>query len=319
MIASISSPWLSVIIPTFNGATYIRESLESVYGQNDPGIECILIDDGSTDKTLAIARSFTDRLNLRIVEGAARGSWIAGTNDGLRIATAPFACFLHQDDYWLPGRSRHMKALIDAQPNCSLYLHPVEFRDHRGGYLGRWTCPLPSDVSLEDRFVLPRLVVQCFTAINGPIFRTGLAIERGLLDPRLWYTADWDFWIRLVRGQRVAYCPEVLAVFRVHSQSLTVQGSKQSSDFRWQLESVLERSLVENVQTDADVISRARLSVRFNIALAIAHGGNGYGPLCKAVGALLIRGPKYWTRFARDTRIHQRVWARLKAKLLRTF
>lgn len=313
MIASNSSPWLSVIIPTFNGATYIRESLESVYGQNDSGIECILIDDGSTDKTLAIARSFTNRLNLRIVEGAARGSWIAGTNDGLRIATAPFACFLHQDDYWLPGRSRHMKALIDAQPNCSLYLHPVEFRDHRGGYLGRWTCPLPSDVSLEDRFVLPRLTVQCFTAINGPIFRTDLAIERGLLDPRLWYTADWDFWIRLARGQRTAYCPKVLAAFRVHSQSLTVQGSKQSSDFRWQLESVVERCLADRPEEDPDVVSRAHLSVQFNIAIATAYSGEGYRPLLRALIALLRRGPYYWGRFFRDTRLHERVGARLHA------
>lgn len=312
------APWLTAIMPTFNGERYLRYALDSICQQMDDTIEVIIVDDGSTDSTLDIARSYLDRLPLKIIAGERRGSWIAGTNDGLRVASAPWSCFLHQDDYWFPTRLAEMRSYIDSFPECALYLHATEFRDEKDRPLGRWTCPLPGRTLLKSEWVTSRLVVQCFTAINAPIFRTEYARIGGGLDAALWYTADWDFWLRLAHSGPVVYCPKILAAFRVHSQSLTITGSRTLPRFREQLENVAEKWLAMIEAHNIDVASRARLSVELNVALAGANSGASYGPLLRALALLISRGPTYWFRFLRDTRIHQRVLARLKAKLLGT-
>ena len=166
----MSAPWLSVLMPTYNGAAYLRSALGSVLRQADKEIECIAVDDGSTDETLAILDSYRTRLNLTVIERPRVGNWVANTNLALERASGRFACFLHQDDWWLDGRLEALRALIHRHRDVELFLHPVRFIDRRGRDLGPWRCPLPPEPRvMRPGDILPRLIVQNFVAIPAPV------------------------------------------------------------------------------------------------------------------------------------------------------
>src|SRR4051812_48632691 len=92
------TPWLSVVIPTYNGERYLPATLESVKGQDLSGLELIAIDDGSSDSTVDILENYRDTLPLQIIRGARSGNWVKSTNRALSLAHGEYACFLHQDD-----------------------------------------------------------------------------------------------------------------------------------------------------------------------------------------------------------------------------
>lgn len=309
------SIWLSVVMPTYNGSMYVARALESVAIQSDRRIECVVVDDGSTDTTAAIVNSFSDRLTLRVINKQRRGNWIACTNDGLRIGRGKYACFLHQDDYWLENRIATMKSLIDQHRDAALYVHPVHYVDQHGKHLGPLSCPLPkAPAQVDSRLLMERLVVQNFFAINGPLFDRELALALGGLNPALWYTADWDFWLKMANGRRTIYSPKILAAYRLHSGALTVTGSKTRDDFSWQLKSVLSSAIASSPWLSDDVLSRAEYSANLNIGLSERFHGNG-GHLIKTLGRLALKSPLYWCRLLRDTRLHERTLARIRARL----
>ena len=100
----MNRPWLSVLMPTYNGAPYLKATLDSIVRQQDKDVEIIAIDDGSTDNTIPILESYAHRLSTRVVKHCHVGNWVANTNDALAEATADHVCLLHQDDVWFPNR-----------------------------------------------------------------------------------------------------------------------------------------------------------------------------------------------------------------------
>src|SRR5947209_6668813 len=154
----IAVTWLSVIVPTYNGAAYLPAALESIVAQADPDIEVIAVDDGSTDETPAILDSFANRLRLTVIRRRV-GNWVANTNLGLERAHGEWACFLHQDDLWRPGRLPAIRPALADRP--SLVLHAADFVDPAGRPVGRWSCPLPrtsAPASTVARLLGPNLV-----------------------------------------------------------------------------------------------------------------------------------------------------------------
>jgi glycosyltransferase involved in cell wall biosynthesis len=101
-----AAPWLSIVLPAWNGERHLPAALESVLREGTRGYEVVAVDDGSTDSTPDLLRSFAARLPLRIVRSPTRGNWVAASNAALREARGRYACFLHQDDLWMPGSAR---------------------------------------------------------------------------------------------------------------------------------------------------------------------------------------------------------------------
>ena len=106
----MSRPWLSVIMPTYNGEAFLTNALNSILSQGDDQIEVIAVDDGSTDATIPILKSFATKLSLRIIVRERVGNWAANTNHGLSLAQGDFVCFLHQDDHWLTRSHSRLEA-----------------------------------------------------------------------------------------------------------------------------------------------------------------------------------------------------------------
>jgi glycosyltransferase involved in cell wall biosynthesis len=306
-------PWLSVIIPTYNGSKYLTAALTSVVVQQDDRLECVVIDDGSTDNTLAIVESFQDRLKIKLITKARAGNWVVNTNHALTEASGSYACFLHQDDLWLEGRLEQIKKAIAAYPQASLYLHDSVFIDEQGKPLGLWSCPLASKrriISADE--MSEKLIVQNFVAIPAPVFKRSAALEIGGLNDELWYTADWDFWLKLAALGDTCYIPKPLAAFRVHGDSQTIRRSSSVAEFRQQMRSVVDKHLA--LKSNQKVSKVAFFSTEVNTTLAaIVHGESTN--LLKLALDFAWLGPTGWWRYWQDSRIQERIAARLKAKL----
>jgi glycosyltransferase involved in cell wall biosynthesis len=306
-------------MPTYNGARHLPAALESIRAQVDPGVEVLAVDDGSTDDTIAILRSFSKSICLRIIERPHTGNWVSSANLGLQEASAQWACFLHQDDLWSPRRVKTLKAALTRRPDLSLVLHPSWFIDEHGKRLGTWRCPLQANFPLDPRHLIQQLLVQNFIATPAPLFKRDLSLQVGGLDESLWYTADWDFWLKLAAVARTAYLPEPLTAFRLHAESQTVRGSQRLTEFRGQLESVLRAHLDAYTSAGGDGDSLrpvCEFSVDMNVSLATAV--HGERPPWGRLGLqFLCLGARGWHHYFRDSRISERVAARIRAKMLR--
>jgi len=308
-------PWLSVVMPTYNGERYLAATLESIVAEKAQGVELVIVDDGSTDRTLEIIDTYHTRAALRIVQPERVANWVVGTNLGLRAATGRHACFLHQDDLWLPGRLSAVHRELDHHPDTTFLIHPAVFIGPDGARLGTWRCPLPAQGAVDNALLFERLLVQNFIATPSPVFDRELVLRLGGLDESLWYTADWDLWLRLARAGRARFIAAPLAAFRVHAASQTMARARSSADFRQQLETVLHRHLsacdVASVTRWRGIQRTAEFSVAMNTALAgLARGERG-GWWSLAIQFLGLR-PTGWYRYLRDSRIVERVASRVR-------
>ncbi len=124
-------PLVSVIIPTYNYGHFLREAVDSVLNQTLRDLECIIVDDGSTDDTCRILASITDR---RVVKtGTSRGGVSAARNHGLELCRGDFVAFLDADDRWRPAKLERQVALLSAEPDVDLvFTNFVRFTAEEG-------------------------------------------------------------------------------------------------------------------------------------------------------------------------------------------
>jgi glycosyltransferase involved in cell wall biosynthesis len=314
-----AAPWLSVVIPAYRGEKWIATALDSlaaqtIDGMSVEGVEILLVDGGPTTAAAGIARTYGDRLRLRIFERPDLSSWHTKTNFAVQAAEAAHICWLGVDDVWLPGRAQAVRRWIEDAPAVPLHLAASVLIDHDGRVLGRWRCPLPCNVELASPFVLRRLLVQNFVAAPAPVFRRDAWLRCGGLDEQLWYTADWDIWLKLASTGAVLYHDAATIGFRVHGGALTVTGSKDAAEFKRQMLSVLERHLTPAIADSQSVARTAHASIEVNMALAAAAGGD-WRLLPRAALAMLLLGPCGISRYLRHSRVWERTLPRVRAKM----
>ena len=312
--------WLSVIIPSWNGAPYLRCALDSVVAQHDLQIEVIAVDDGSTDDTCAILAEYADRLNLTIVQRPCGQNWVRNTNYGMSLARGRFICWLHQDDLWAPDRLAQLKPLLAAHSDATFVFHPASYIDAAGRRVGLLRCPERHRTGrVPEEEVFAQLLVQNFIAAPATLFRSDCLAQVGPLDESLWYLADWDFWLRLTRSGTIAFHEAPLSCFRIHDASQTWSRSNASEDVESQFTRVLDRYLGDWQQAATTshrraTITRAALfSAHCNLALmSSAHGD--HSRLARIAPEFLRLGPRGWALFFKHSRIVDRCVARLKIR-----
>jgi hypothetical protein len=301
-------------MPSYRGEEWIGLALQSLAAEPIDEIEVLLIDGGPTPAAREVAREFEDRIHLRVVVREDLSNWHGRANFGAQLAQSPYLCLLSVDDVWLPGRAKTVRAWIEAAPSAALHLAPTAVIDRRGRELGIWRCPLPSSRELSFEAVAERLLVQNFIASPTPVFRRDAWSASGGLDESLWYTADWDLWLKLAAAGAVQYHQEITSGFRIHGGSLTMTGSRNSAELEQQMRTVLERYLPRLKTRSQDLERAARASIAVNLALAAAAAGNPRG-LWGALGSVLRLTPAALRRFLRDSRLLERVRPRVLARI----
>lgn len=312
----VPRPWLSVVLPVCGGEKWLDRTLGSVAHDAHAGIEVVIIDTSPTPETMAIAKSFTDRLTLSIVDPAGIDGCSPKMNLGVARARADHVTWLCQDDLWLPGRIATVRRWIAERPDAVLHLAPTAIIDRYDRQLGIWRCPLAElPAPVERTMLLERLLVQNFIAVPSPVIRRDAWLACGGLDLDLWYTGDWDMWLKLAAHGDVVYHDAVTAAFRIHGASATTIGSRNSEDFATQQRRVVERHIDAVPRERRAAVRRlAEASIAVNTALAAAASGHP-GNVMRAIASVVALGPIGVARYLHCSRIVERVLPRVRARL----
>jgi len=130
---------VSVVIPTYNRAHLLGRALDSVLGQVEPGDEIIVIDDGSSDNTEDVVKSYGDKIRFIKITNSGAG---AARNKGIREAKNALVAFLDSDDEWMPGKLALQRKLMAARPDVLFCFSDISITTKRGGivrnYLRFW-------------------------------------------------------------------------------------------------------------------------------------------------------------------------------------
>ncbi len=219
-------PAVSVVVPAYNQARWLRDTLQSVASQTCNDWECIVVNDGSTDDTPAIARAFVERDPRFRLVNQPNGGVSAARNRGLEEARGEFVMFLDGDDLLLPLRLEHdMARMRSGDHDLGISAIRVAWlRDENHPLNGRiWSAPGGMTDAFETflrrwevEFVLPPLA---FTVRRSFLMKTGVR-----WDTSLYSHEDWDFWLQVLHHRpRLAVDQEVLAIYRVHGEGVTSQ------------------------------------------------------------------------------------------------
>ena len=217
---------VSIVTPSYNQAPFLAATIESVLAQDYPDVQYIVVDAGSGDGSIEIARRYESDLHELIVEEN-RGQ-VAALNTGFAHTDGEALGWLNSDDVLLPGAISAIVAEIERDPEALLVYGDNVFIDEDG-------VPLPPelDTATGAPFDPVTMVRRCTNWIPQPgsLFRRR-ALEIAPLDERGYYFFDFEFALRLGAVGRVSYVPILVAGYRIHSQSKTVRDPiKRAHDF----------------------------------------------------------------------------------------
>ena len=288
------------------GARWLGAALDSL-PPGQPGLEVIIRDSTPAGPCAELVDAYRDRLAIDYCWMPGTASWTRKTNLGVEAARAPYACILHQDDLWLPGRFEAFAREAARHPGTTLFLSPCRIVDAQGRILGTWRLPL-SERSPDRARLRDALLVQNSLGMPAPVFQREAYREVGGLDDALWYTADWDLWLKLAASGDARYDPHPRTAFRIHGTSLTMTGNR--GEFALQLTTVLDRHLAA-CGKHADI---CRTSIEVNVLLASAAHGDWRAGV-RALAAIARLGPRGGAQYLRLSRLIERAAPRLKARL----
>ncbi len=237
-------PLVSVVIPAYNCAAYLEETLGSVLAQAGVELEVIVVNDGSTDETAQIARRFGDP--VRVVDQANAGV-CAARNHGLRLARGEFIALLDHDDYWLPGKLASQIATFAEHPEvdvvCTRFARWLP--DPASGVFPQAATFLPESAAQgidADRsgWIYHHFLIDSWVLTSTALARGSVMQASGGFDEQLPYGEDWDFWMRMARRSQFIRLLERTTLYRQHP----TQGSRALRNFDYRtflLERAAER------------------------------------------------------------------------------
>lgn len=213
---------VSVVMPAYNVAPYVRETVAAVGRQTFTDFELVAVDDGSTDgtpKVLAeLAREWERDGRTLVALRQANGGAAAARNTGTLAARGDYVAFLDADDRWLPPLLEQLLALLQSDPGLDIVFPRVRYIDEIGSPLGI-TSRIP-----QPRFCLSELVTNCpIHTATGVMVRKDALLRAGGFDTRLRACIDLDCWFRVAaeRPANVAGSSEVLAEYRRRGGQIT--------------------------------------------------------------------------------------------------
>lgn len=202
---------ISVVIPCYNGEAYLGGALDSVRAQTRQPQEILVINDGSTDRTADVARSFA---GVRVLDNPVNMGPSVARNRALIEAGSTIIAFLDADDVWLPHHLETVVGLLEKHPDAGVAFSAVEFFGEREGvwHAGQLPEAEPTDAFWEclRHNTVPQMSVV--------VRRSSLALVGGWQQPSPIHrtAADYDVWLRLSLHTPFIATHEVTARYRWH-------------------------------------------------------------------------------------------------------
>ena len=202
---------VSVVIPCFNQGHFLRSAIESVRRQHRPVIECIVVDDGSTDGTSAVAKQLGATLIRQRNQGLS-----AARNAGLFAARGEFVIFLDADDELLPEAATHGVEVLGANPRVAAAVGRCRRMDAEG-------TPIPTTYPSIDRsnIYVEWLSNNLVWTPGAAMFRCAALAEIGGFPLENQPAGDYAVYLRLARAGQIVYHGQDLVRYRVHDASMS--------------------------------------------------------------------------------------------------
>ena len=241
MIARLSEPKVTVLLPVYNRERFVGEAIGSVLGQEFGDFELLLVDDGSTDRTPEILREYARRdARIRILTSEVNEGIPCALNKGLDDARGEYIARLDSDDLMMPGRLAAQVEVLDNDLGVVLVNTSYDIVDEHGAYLGTYLEPLPGEVI--------RYLLGFYNIIGGGgqvMFRN----DGSRYSTEYPTSQDYELWVRLSQRGRIVALPLIGMTKRQHENDTIKQyGSKRAnwpSIMRLALEPILERIAVD--------------------------------------------------------------------------
>ena len=226
-----SSPKVSVIMPVYNGEEYVSQAIESILGQTFTDFELIIIDDGSTDHSVEIIKTYSDH-RIVLIRNETNMKLIATLNKGLSLAQGQYIARMDADDISMPSRLARQVEFMDRSPNIGVCGTWVEiFGDAAGNF---W------------RFTDNPDVAKCMLLFGCCIVHPSVMIRKSILETGLSYSSlyphaeDYALWVHIAQNYEITNIPEVLLKYRKSGGQVSSQyaGEQLQTTFKIQREQI---------------------------------------------------------------------------------
>lgn len=207
-------PEVSVVIPAYDAAGTLPETLASLIAQTFTDFEAIVVDDGSRDDTAERARACGDP-RVRVLS-IANGGVAAARNHGIDAAGSELLAFLDADDLWQPDKLARQVETMRARPAAGVCVTSATRIDRDSQPVGETLFRDPDDVT--EALLLESMIVGC---ISSGMIRRPLLERVGGFDTRLSQCADWDLWLRLSLATRFAVIAQPLVGYRSYAGNMS--------------------------------------------------------------------------------------------------
>jgi glycosyltransferase involved in cell wall biosynthesis len=218
-------PRISIVTPSYNQGTFIRETIESVLQQGYPNFEYWVIDGGSTDNTVDILRSYEPRISW--ISEKDRGQAHA-INKGLQRISGDIITFINSDDLYLSDTFFQISRCFSEHPNVMWLTGDYSIIDGYGKTIQSYVTAYKK--MLRKRPTFRRLAIVNYIAQSSTFWRRELLEEVGLFEESFRYCFDYDFWLKTMEKHPLHVIDHRLSLFRVH------RASKGGSEFSEQFE-----------------------------------------------------------------------------------
>jgi len=220
-------PFVSVVIPVFNGEKYLREAIESVLSQTYGSFEVILVDDGSTDNSGEIAKSFGSQVRYSYQENRGQGF---AMNRGIELSRGRFLSFLDDDDLWKKDKLVRQMAVFKDNPDIDMVFGQVE---------QFYSSEL--DENRRKKIKIPAKVMPGFFK-GSMLIRRDSFLRVGTFDTR-WKLGDFIDWYLRARekGLTSIMLGEVVMLRRIHANNTGIRERRLRPEFARILKASLDR------------------------------------------------------------------------------
>jgi glycosyltransferase involved in cell wall biosynthesis len=279
------APRVSVVIPAYNAAPFLRETLDSVMSQTCRDFEVVVVDDGSIDDTAGIAESYGAR--VRVIRTPNRGVARA-RNTGIEEAKGEFVAFLDSDDLWRPDKLARQLAVVGAESRF-VYSDTVSF-----GIEAMADLRMSDGKKIPSGDILGALVEDNFIATSTVLLDRRIALQAGGFNADLAVGEDWYLWLQVARLTRGTFVPEPLVQYRVRRGSLGSNVELRMRCCQQVIESGL--SLLSIPMAEAAALRRRALAACYAYGAMLANADGRHGLALRLKFAAFAHDPS-GTRF----------------------
>ncbi len=219
---------VSILMPAYNAERYLAETIDSILAQTYQNFELLIIDDGSKDNTLAIAKSYAKK-DQRIKVISQANSGVSNTlNRGIELIENEWICRMDADDLMMPNRIERQLAFIQEHPDIAVASSFIYNIDEHGRIIAQYQSKFTTKAVVDEYVRTNQMINFHHPAV---IMRKSIIQAVGGYRGQFLVAQDCDLWNRVVeQGYTVLVQPEYLVKYRIHSSSVSIAKTRKATE-----------------------------------------------------------------------------------------